>query len=76
MSSVLVLSRLCGQSSMAASNSAPLLLNVSGLSSNVEKDDIEDYFSRRKFGGGEARVLSLDYGEAVVSIKNLDSKGA
>ena len=60
---------------MATSDSAPLLLNISGIPSEVEKDDIEDYFSRRKLGGGEAKLLNLDEGEAVVSIKNLDSKG-
>ena len=60
---------------MATSDSAPLLLNISGIPNEVEKDDIEDYFSRRKLGGGEAKLLNLDGGEAVVSIKNLDSKG-
>jgi len=61
---------------MATSDSMPLLLNVSGIPSEVEKDDIEDYFSRRKFGGGEVKLLNLDDGEAVVSIKNLDSQGS
>ena len=61
---------------MATSDGAQqLVLNVSGISNGVEKDDIEDYFSRRKLGGGEAKVLSLDDGEAVVTIKHLDSKG-
>jgi len=58
-----------------SAGSTQLLLSVSGISSEVEKKDIEYYFSRKKLGGGEAKVLSLDNGEAVVSIKHLDSKG-
>ena len=55
----------------------PLLVNVCGIPSGVERDDIEHYFAKKKFGGGEVTVIKFEENddEALVSIKHLDSQG-
>ena len=56
----------------------PTVLDISGLPSEIEKDYIEHHFSK-KCGGKEVKVLSIsregDTATAVVSIKQLNSKG-
>ena len=55
------------------------ILNIIGVPSEAEEDDIELYFTNKcwKLGGGEVEVLSFSVSDntAVVCIKQLSSEG-
>lgn len=66
---------MASKSAAAKSDAGNLLVNVSGIPSGVDKEDIAYYFSKSKCGGGEVTVIKFDDNEALVSIKHLDSQG-
>jgi len=50
---------------------ADLTLKISGIPEDISKEEIEVHFQKKKHGGGDVTVNSLEAGKATIVIEGL-----
>jgi len=48
-----------------------LTVEISGISEDISKDEIEVHFQKKKYGGGDVTVKTLEGGKATMIIEGL-----
>jgi len=58
---------------MATTNGtgADLTVEISGISEDISEEELEVHFQKKKYGGGDVTVKSLEAGKATIIIEGL-----